>query len=353
MLTVETPGNEFASANSESEMSGPSKKKSRRPHADNFDWPLWGLTDDIRSALKRALDDGPAALVTLTQLEGGGPRPVGSQMIVGARCVEGFLSGGCIEADVILHARACLEKNEPKRLVYGRGSPWLDIQLLCGARIELLVEVIQPDDPAIAKLFELTDERRTAIWMSDGIHRDCMPAGSEEFPDASMFVRCFNPIPRLVIAGHDPVALALAGLSTQAGFDTHVFWSQGPTAPPPIPGSHYIRDRAASFLSRKFLDQWTFVAACNHDLDKDVDVLQAALKTDAAYVGVLGSRRRLPELKQRLSILGIASSDMSRLRAPIGLALGAKSPFEIAIEIMGEIIKVKSSCGARHSYNEQ
>src|SRR5271154_5694629 len=124
-------------------------------------WPTFGLDEDVRPALRRALDAGePAALVTLYKVEGGGPRTPGTQMVFAEGLVAGFLSGGCVESDVAIHAAETLADGEPRRLVYGEGGPWPDIRLLCGARIEILVERVAPDDAAAARLLALTEERR-------------------------------------------------------------------------------------------------------------------------------------------------------------------------------------------------
>src|SRR3990167_6649545 len=138
------------------------------------DWPDYGLADDQRPALRKALAAGrPAALATIAALGDGGPRPVGTQMVFAEGLVSGFLAGGCVEGDVAGHARACLTDGAPRRLVYGEGSPWPDIRLLCGARIEILVERIAPGDAAAADLFRLMDARRPAMWVSDGVRRAC------------------------------------------------------------------------------------------------------------------------------------------------------------------------------------
>jgi hypothetical protein len=115
-------------------------------------------------------------LATIAALGDGGPRPVGTQMVFAEGVVSGFLSGGCVEGDVAGHARACLADGAPRRLVYGEGSPWPDIRLLCGARIEILVERVAPDDAAAAELFRLMDARRPAVWVSDGARRACAEA---------------------------------------------------------------------------------------------------------------------------------------------------------------------------------
>ena len=140
------------------------------------DWPMFGLGDDSRPALAAARASAtPVALITIVGLDGGGPRPVGTQMVVGEGILSGFLSGGCLEGDVVGHAQACLVDGEPRRLVYGTGSPWPDIRLLCGARIDLLVERIAPDDAAVGELLALREARRPAVWISDGRRRVCAP----------------------------------------------------------------------------------------------------------------------------------------------------------------------------------
>ncbi|MGH6967037.1 MAG: XdhC family protein, partial [Phenylobacterium sp.] len=88
------------------------------------EWPLFGMTDDVRPALRAARSAGKAcALATLTDVEGGGPRPVGTQMVFAPGITSGYFSGGCVESDVADHAFACLEDGEPRTLVYGQGSP--------------------------------------------------------------------------------------------------------------------------------------------------------------------------------------------------------------------------------------
>jgi xanthine dehydrogenase accessory factor len=133
------------------------------------EWPLFGFADDVRPALRAASEAGePLALATIVDLDGGGPRPVGTQMTITRRAVSGFLSGGCLEGDVAAHAASVLEDGTPRRLVYGAGSPWPDIRLLCGARIEILLERLGPDDDATAALLTLAGERIPAVWLSDG-----------------------------------------------------------------------------------------------------------------------------------------------------------------------------------------
>ena len=114
------------------------------------DWPLFGVADDVRPALAQARARRlPVALATLTTVEGGGPRAPGTQMAFAEGIVAGYFSGGCVEGDVAGHAEACLADGEARTLIYGEGSPWPDIRLLCGARIEIRLERVAPDDGAL------------------------------------------------------------------------------------------------------------------------------------------------------------------------------------------------------------
>lgn len=303
------------------------------------DWPLFGMADDARPALQAALLEGSAALATIVSLGGGGPRPVGTQMVFGKNIVSGFLSGGCIEADVETHARACLEDGAPLRLIYGEGSPWPDIQLLCGARIEILVERIAPDDLAARTLLRLTDCRFPAFWASDGKRRQCMEEPMAAW--AGAFERAYDPVPRLAVIGGDPTALAVASLGAQAGFETFLIRPKGPAAPPPLSGVSYSRDAVEDALADLGLDAWTAVAICGHDIEADHAALLAALPSPAPYVGLLGARRRLGERLNRLRAAGLTERDLAKLRAPIGLDLGGKAPFEVAVAVIGEIMAAR------------
>ncbi|MFA7263973.1 MAG: XdhC family protein [Caulobacter sp.] len=305
------------------------------------DWPDYGLTDDQRPALRAALAAGrPAVLATIAALGDGGPRPVGAQMVFAEGLVSGFLSGGCVEGDVAGHARACLADGAPRRLVYGEGSPWPDIRLLCGARIEILVERISPDDAAAADLFRLMDLRRPAVWVSDGARRTC---GETAEAWSGALMRRHDPVWRMVVLGADPTALAIARLAAEAGFETSLIRPRGPAAPPPLAGVAYSRDEPARALAAIGLDAWTAVAVCGHDMAIDHEALLAALPSPAPYVGLLGARKRLPERLARLRADGIGEAALARLRAPIGLDLGGKAPWEVAVATVGEVVALRAA----------
>lgn len=324
-------------------------------------WPLFGLIDDIRPTLAQARARGvPVAVVTLFATEGGSPRGLGAQMAVGSDILVGHVSGGCIEGDVAGHARAAIASGSPKRLVYGRGGPW-DLPLPCGGRIELLIESVPPDDPALARLLDLGGRRQPCVWVTDGVERSCRPVepGSHGDAEAGMWgedvsgesaaggriYRRYDPQTRLVVVGGDPPALAIAGMAASMGMDAVLVAPQGPRASPPLAGVRYSRERPAEALAAIGLDRWTAVAACTHDADLDGETLVAALGSPAFFVGALGSLRRRAERVGALRAAGIDERHLARLSTPIGLDIGARTPWEIAVATMAELVAARPGRG--------
>jgi len=335
------------------------------------DWPIFGLVADMRPALAAARKQGRAmALATLHASSGGAARGLGAQMLVGAEAMAGFLSGGCVEADVALRARGVLAGGDPLRLTYGEGGPF-DIRLPCGGRIEVLLERIAPDDPAIGALLDAAERRVPALLLSDGLRRACLRV--EETPDAlpedfaraavlarssaacagsdkrlgGIVFRRFVPAQRLIVLGHDPVALALAQLGVLGGMEVFLLRPKGPAAPPLVPGLRAcLRGAPGEALTGIGLDPWTAVAIATHDDFLDQAALLAALPSNAGYVGLLGSARRLPRTRARLKAAGLDAEKIARLRAPIGLPLGGKTAWEIAVSILAEVFAVANAAAA-------
>jgi xanthine dehydrogenase accessory factor len=305
------------------------------------DWPLYGFADDIRPALGAILASGAtAALATIVGLDGGGPRPVGTQMVMGAGKAAGFLSGGCLEGDIAAHAGAVTASGEPALLVYGQGSPWPDIALLCGSRVEVLLEAVGPDDPAAARLLALAEARTPALWLSDGRRRACGPADDPPAPWAGAWERFHPPATRLIVVGADPTALAIASLAAQAGLETTLVRPRGPIGAPPLAGVAYRREPPGEALAAVGLDPWTAVAVATHDAALDHEALIAALPSPAFYVGALGARRRAPERAAALAAAGLSEEDIARLITPIGLDIGGKAPWEVAVAVLAQITAI-------------
>ena len=304
------------------------------------DWPMFGLISDVRPFLAKArLTGQPVALVTLIKAEGGGPRRPGAQMAVARDEVAGFLSGGCVEADIVCHARDCLVDGHPRRLAYGEGSPFFDIRLLCGRRIEILVERLMPDDAATRDLLRLSALRRDALWRSDGRVRACREPTETVQDEAGVDAggqawKLYRPTLRFMVIGRDPAILAMAMLASQSAFETTIVRIDGPASAPPVPRVAYRRTPLG-----KDLDCRTAVVVAQHDPDSDHSTVLNALRSNAAYVGLMGARHTIDAHLTRLRDAGVPPDRLAQLKAPVGLPLGSHTPWEIAVSVIGEVMQ--------------
>lgn len=302
-------------------------------------WRLNAPIDDIREALLAA----PAlperfAIATLIEVDGSAPRDVGAQMLVTEDECWGFLSGGCIEADVARHAREAMAQGAPRMLRYGKGSPWIDIKLACGSGISVLVEPVAPDDPAVATLLEGWRQRHPVMWSSDGAIRNAFRSdiGPADAWDGARYTRLFIPPLQLLLIGEDGAAIAAASLAQQMGWEVVLIAPGGPEAAP-LPDLAYTRCDPAAALSAINPDQWTAIAVLSHDREDDECALAAALVSEAFYVGAIGARARLDARIARLRGHGVSEDAISRLNAPVGLYGFGKAPREVALSLVAEV----------------
>lgn len=303
------------------------------------DWNTRAIVDDTRPLIAGLVGSGRHfALATIARAEDG-PRPVGTQMVITPTQAWGFLSGGCIEENVALHARELLVRGGSRWLVYGRGSPFIDMRLPCGGRIEILVEVVSPDDPAIRKLLYRWSQRLPAYWRSDGLIRACGDSLPIWTGHADSVQVTYWPRQRLAVVGIDPFALSIANMGQALGWQTVLIAPFGPSGVPPF-GLSCDRRAAGDAIRALQSDQWTAIALATHDVDLDEEALLAAFETDVGYIGLLGSRRRLAVRSERLRARHVEEEAIARLHAPIGLAIGATTPREVAAGVIAEIIQV-------------
>lgn len=302
-------------------------------------WRLAAPIDDIREALlgMPALPER-FAIATLVELDGSAPRDLGAQMLVTEDNYWGFLSGGCIEADVARHAREAMAEGAPRMLRYGEGSPWIDIKLACGSGISVLVEPVSSDDPALAALLEGWARRHPVLWSSDGTSRSAAPSGKARADgwDGVRYTRLFMPPLRLVLIGEDGAALSAASLALATGWEVVLIAPGGPDDTP-FPGIVYHRSDPVTALEAVGPDRWTAIAVLSHDRDDDERGLAAALRSEAFYVGAIGARARLDARIARLRGHGVSEDAFARLNAPIGLYGFGKAPREVALSLVAEI----------------
>jgi xanthine dehydrogenase accessory factor len=167
----------------------------------------------------------------------------------------------------------------------------------------------------------------------------------------AVFIDVFPPLPRLIVVGAVHIAIPLVTFAKTLGFRTIVVDARSAFATRErFPhADELIVEWPNTALEKLRLDEATYVVVITHDDKLDVPALQAALTSPARYVGVLGSTRAHARRCQALKELGVTDEQLSRIHAPIGLAMGAIGPEEIALSIMSEIVAVRHGIGGRHA----
>ena len=176
--------------------------------------------------------------------------------------------------------------------------------------------------------------------------RRAMDIGKSETVDiggAKIFLNVYVPPPRLIIVGAVHIAQSLAPMAAMLEFDVTVVDPRGAWATTQrFPGVKVIKDWADEAFQEMGLDVSTAVVTLTHDPKLDDPALESALKSDVFYIGALGSKRTHAKRKERLSEVGITDEMFARVHGPVGLNIGAKSPGEIAVSILGQIIEVRA-----------
>jgi xanthine dehydrogenase accessory factor len=162
-----------------------------------------------------------------------------------------------------------------------------------------------------------------------------------ETAEGSVFVQALVPPVRVIIAGATHVGQILAGLARQVGYDVVI------VDPRPIfateerfGNAQALAERPEVSLASLGLDACTAVVALTHAAHIDDEALSLALRSPCLYIGALGSKATHEKRIERLKAAGFGEAELSRIHAPVGLAIGAKGPSEIAVSILAEIIKV-------------
>jgi xanthine dehydrogenase accessory factor len=291
--------------------------------------------------------------------------------------VEGSVSGGCVESAVIELARSVLGSGRAQRVEYGVSDG--DAQALglaCGGRLSVLVEG-REGERALAEerlireaLKRRSGAMRLVVAEGQGIGRSLVWDGSQalgSFGSAALdrravevlkkngragwlalddapkiFLRPHRSPDRLIIVGAVHIAQALAGLAPTLDFEVAVIDPRATFATParfPEVDALVVAWPDAAALDELGLGAGASLVVLAHDPKIDDPALEAALRSGAAYVGALGSRRSHASRVERLCERGLDAADIARIRAPIGLDIGSETPEEIALSILAEIVR--------------
>lgn len=306
--------------------------------------------------LVRTLQAGqPAWLVTLLSIWGSAPRPVGSLLAVGPQEHCGSLSGGCLEEKLL---------EELRTGIYGRQHPHLirigvsqeqarHYRLPCGGQMHLLAEPLAPDSPAqetYEALLATLNRRLPCLREIDLATGEVTiqpasesNAGSPIALSDTHMRHHLGPHRRLLLVGANLVADQLAALADALEMEV---WVCDPRPDAFAGWPHAFTRNRTDFpddlIREHFQSGQDIIITLAHDPRVDDMALMEALHSPAAYIGALGSRQTTQARLQRLRALGISDADLARLRAPVGLDLGSKTPIEIAIAIAAELIALRS-----------
>ena len=328
---------------------------------------------DVLADIESWLGDGRrVALATVVETWGSAPRTVGAKMAVAEdRRIAGSVSGGCVENAVVEASDEVLRSGTPRLLKFGVSddTAW-SVGLACGGAIEVFVEPLDPSifgpvraalrqelPVAVATTIQGDVGRKVAVFtdgrfigstdapMRDAARSALAEGRSRRVPldGGELFVDVLLPSPRLIIVGGVHIAVALVTLAKALGFRTVLVDPRETFANPKrFPHADEIvpawPDQA---LGKLALNAGTAVAVLAHDPKLDDPALIAALASPAFYVGALGSTRTQTKRRTRLTAAGVSEDALARLHAPIGLDLGGRSPEEIALSVMAQIVAAR------------
>lgn len=297
-----------------------------------------------------------AVLATVIETWGSAPRQAGSQLVVsGDGEIMGSVSGGCVEGAVVVEALEALAQGQPRLLTYGVSDDnAFSVGLACGGTIRILVEPVGAVMPEVllsnivaarAARQPLAYGVNTANWTRRLIARDDMPdrfrADKSGMDDRGEFIALFNPPLRMLIVGAVHIAQVLVPMARLAGYAPIVIDPRESFASeqrfPNTVVRHAWPDEA---LLAEGLDSRTAVITLTHDSKLDDPAIVTALRSDVFYLGCLGSTRTHAKRVERLREHGISETMLARIHAPVGLAIGAKSPAEIAVSVLAQVTAV-------------
>lgn len=298
-------------------------------------------------------------LCTVLATFGSSPREPGSLLVAreDGRCV-GSLSGGCVEEDFL--ERLCAGEFDVgvSTLHYGAATPGAEprVKLPCGGVLSVLVECLPADAATRDHLQQLQDTLQGQRHLLRVVHFDGAPtqllddegigARVIEAQDGRSVQLRIGPAARLLIAGMSQVSAICAQFARTLGFEVILCDPREELlADVELPGIDVRCELPSLFIAADGCHRATAVVALTHDPRIDDLAMMEAVRTPAFYIGVMGSQRTSAARVERLLRSGgLSQADVARLHMPIGLALGSKTPAEIALAVMADVVRVYRGC---------
>jgi xanthine dehydrogenase accessory factor len=345
---------------------------------------------EILPALDRWYAAGsPFGLATVVAVSRSAPRDPGAAMAVGPGDeVVGSVSGGCVEGAVFELAQEVMVSGEARLETFGYSDEdAFAVGLTCGGEITLLIRRVTPaEDPSFAAVADSVAAGRPvtvatviegpaplgatlAVWpdevagslgstgldvavtadargeLAQGatIRRHYGPHGERREDAVTVFLHSFAPPPRMLVFGAIDYAAAVARIGDFLGYRVTVCDARPvfATAKRFPAGVEVVVDWPHRYLRGTTTDARTVICVLTHDPKFDVPLLEEALRRPAAYIGAMGSRRTHDDRRKRLIDAGLSGDELSRLRSPVGLDLGARTPEEVAVSVAAEIVALR------------
>ncbi|TCS63103.1 XdhC family protein [Varunaivibrio sulfuroxidans] len=308
------------------------------------------------------------ALATVVQTWGSSPCPTGSQMVINAKAgFEGSVSGGCIEASVVSESLEALKSGAFEIAEYGVSKEMsFAAGLSCGGSVRVMLEVL--DDALLAalsgprpavRIVDMRDGKWTVVRGEAAMGR--LPADGDMIARAAKVLStgraciaegceggdCFyQPLLapyRMLVVGAVRIAQILAPMAAEVGFHVTVIDPRRAfSTDARFPETDMVREWPDKAVAKLGLDAQTALVALTHDAKPDDMALGLAVRSDAFYVGALGSKRTHASRVARLREAGYTEAEIGRIHAPVGLDIGARTPGEIAVSILAQVIAARN-----------
>lgn len=310
---------------------------------DNIDLQVLRAAVDWTTAGRRA------TLGTIVRTWGSAPRPVGSNVVVrDDGLVVGSVSGGCIEDDLIERVRArSVAADAPELIRYGVSADEATrFGLPCGGTIELLLEPVQPHSrlPELLERLEAGRSTRRVVERASGVVSLEDASGADQLLlDDARLVAVFGPSWRLLMIGAGQLSQYLGEMASMLGYQVTVCDPRAEYADTwAIEGARLTSTMPDDAVLEFSPDRHTAIVALTHDPKLDDLALLEALRSEAFYVGAIGSRLNQSKRRARLQEhFGLTDQELDRLHGPVGLKNGARTPPEIAVSILAEMTAVR------------
>jgi xanthine dehydrogenase accessory factor len=337
------------------------------------------------------LDEGRRVVAaTLVETVGSAPLDPGAEMLVDdSGRIEGSVTGGCVEGALVEEAQGVLAGAPPRVATYGISDQQAaDVGLMCGGTVRVFVheleepqraalaatrEAIEAERPValatlldgagagakmvvteegtigslgVADLLDRSVEREARGFLDEGRSavRRFSRKGEVMGADIGVSILAFSLPPSMVIFGAIDFSAALAKIAGEVGYNVTIVDAREAFVQSPRFSAHaeVVVDWPDRYLATRELGPSDAVLVFTHDPKFDEPALTAALQSDAGYIGALGSRRTQADREERLRESGVTEDQLARISSPCGLDLGARTPAETAIAVLGEILALRA-----------